>query len=322
VVGKTGGLDEAVRDVDPESVDPAVEPEAQDAAELGPHVGVRPVEIGLRRVEEVQVPLSGGAVGLGDARPRRTAEDRLPVVRGHVSMQALAVAEHVARTLGAARLGRERRLEPLVLVGRVVGDQVDDEADAAGMRLGDQLVEVVERAEDGIDVAVVGDIVAGILLRRGHERRQPQRVDAELGQVVEVRRDAPQIADAVAVRIREGARVDLVDHGRAPPLPTGVGGEGEGVREHGDVRGGHPSRIRQALARRALRRAARDLVPDTPRACTSAPRVVRGTSCETPRIPSPRGRSPAETRRGGPDPWSFAGGVRDGGALGWARADT
>ena len=44
-------------------------------------------------------------------------------------------------------------------------------------------VEVGERAEERVDVAVVGDVVAGVALRRGVERREPDRVDAELLQV-------------------------------------------------------------------------------------------------------------------------------------------
>ena len=166
-------------DVDAEAVDAAVEPEAQDAAELLAHLLVRPVEVGLRRVEEVQVPLAGRAVGLDDARPGRAAEDRLPVVRGQLAVRALAVAEQVARALGAAGRGDERLLEPFVLVGRVVRNQIDDDTDAAVVGSGEHHVEVGQRAEERVDVAVVADVVAGVLLRRPLERAQPDRVDAE-----------------------------------------------------------------------------------------------------------------------------------------------
>src|SRR3712207_8417093 len=49
--------------VDPDAVDAAVEPEADDAVELLPHGGVVPVEVGLLGGEQVQVPLAGPAVG-------------------------------------------------------------------------------------------------------------------------------------------------------------------------------------------------------------------------------------------------------------------
>ena len=91
-----------------------------------------------------------------------------------------AVAEEVAGALGAARAGGQRGLEPLVLVGGVVGHQVDDHPQAELVGLRDQRVGVGERAEERVDVAVVGDVVAVVVLRRGVERRDPERVDAEV----------------------------------------------------------------------------------------------------------------------------------------------
>ena len=51
-------FDERVRDVDPKPVDVAFEPELQHVVELGADVLVRPVEIGLLRGEEMQIPLT------------------------------------------------------------------------------------------------------------------------------------------------------------------------------------------------------------------------------------------------------------------------
>ncbi len=205
-------LEEAVRHVDAEPVDPAVEPEAQDVLEHRRHLGVAPVEVGLAGVEEVEVPLA-----VLDLGPRRTAEDRAPVVGGTVG----AVAEEVAGALRAARPGRQRRLEPLVLVGGVVGHQVDDDAQVQLVGPGHQGVGVGQRAEQRVDVAVVGDVVAVVVLRRGVERRDPQRVDTQLGEVGEPRRDAGEVADAVAVAVGEAADVDLVDDGVPPPVVAG-----------------------------------------------------------------------------------------------------
>jgi hypothetical protein len=151
--------------VDAEAVDAPVQPEAQDRRERGAHLGVLPVEVRLLGVEDVQVPLAGLAVGLGDTRPRGAAEDGLPVVRGQLAVLAAALAEHVALALGRARTGGEGSLEPLVLVGGVVGHHVDDDLEAELVRTGDHGVGVGERAEDGVDVAVVRDVVAGVRLR-------------------------------------------------------------------------------------------------------------------------------------------------------------
>ncbi len=48
-IGQGGVLDQPVRDVDPEAVNPAVEPEPQDVDELVADLAVRPVEVRLGR---------------------------------------------------------------------------------------------------------------------------------------------------------------------------------------------------------------------------------------------------------------------------------
>ena len=53
----------------------------------------------------------------------------------------------------------------------------------------DERVEVVERAELWVDVDVVGDVIAVVSLWRGIERRQPERIDAELFQIRQARAD-------------------------------------------------------------------------------------------------------------------------------------
>jgi hypothetical protein len=69
----------------------------------------------------------------------RAAEEGLPVVRRRV---ADPVAEHVARPLPAAGRGDQRLLEPHVLVGGVVRDEVDDDLET-------QLVRVLEHGVEG-----------------------------------------------------------------------------------------------------------------------------------------------------------------------------
>ena len=100
----------------------------------------------------------------------------------------------------------ERRLEPGVRVGAVVGHDVDDDPDAQRVRLRDQRLGLGQGAEDRVDVAVVGHVVAGVGHRRGVPGAEPDRVDAERGQVVQAGPDAGEVADAVAVAVGEAAR--------------------------------------------------------------------------------------------------------------------
>jgi hypothetical protein len=78
---------------------------------------------------------------------------------------ARPVAEVVAAPLEAAGEGGERRLEPAVLAARVVRDDVHHHPHAELVRPADQGVRVVQGAEDGVDVAVVRDVVPRVVLR-------------------------------------------------------------------------------------------------------------------------------------------------------------
>jgi len=85
----------------------------------------------------------------------------------------------------------------------VVHDQVDDDPDAALVGSLDQLGELRHRAVLRGDRAVVGDVVAAVAQRRRVERQEPEAVDAEPAEVVELVDHAAQVADAVVGRVRE-----------------------------------------------------------------------------------------------------------------------
>ena len=66
-----------------------------------------------------------------------------------------------------------------MLVAGVARHEVDHHLEPEPVRLGQQGVEIGERAEQGVDGAVVGDVVAVVLHRRLEEGRDPDRVDAQ-----------------------------------------------------------------------------------------------------------------------------------------------
>ena len=110
-----------------------------------------------------------------------------------------------------------RRLEPRMLVGGVVDHQVHHDLESALVRFGQQLVHVVKRAEQRVDVPVVGDVVAVVVLRGPVDRGEPQHIHAEVGEIVEAGGDALKISETIAVRVLEGTWVNLVDDGVRPP---------------------------------------------------------------------------------------------------------
>src|SRR5690606_20448653 len=79
-------------------------------------------------------------------------------------------------------------------------------------------VEIAKRAKHRIDIGIVGHVVAVILHRRAIEWRNPDRINAKLGDVLKPLDDALKVADAIAVRVAEGARIDLIDYRAAEPI--------------------------------------------------------------------------------------------------------
>ena len=169
-----------------------------------------PVQVGLLEEVRVIVILARQRV----SRPRAAAEDASPVVRRSAARRRIAPDVPISprRVPGQARVR-----EPGMPVRGVVRDVVEDDLEPTPMGLVEERVEVGEGAEPRIDGAVVGDVVAEVGHRRGIDRRDPERVHAEPLEVGEALRDAGQVADAVAVRVQERARVDLVDHASLPP---------------------------------------------------------------------------------------------------------
>ena len=199
VVAQLGVLHEPVQRVEAEAVHPAPEPEADDVRHGRDDLGVAPVEVGLFRIEGVEVP----AAAVGVARPGRAAEGRTPVVR-----RLRRVADDVE--VGALA-------EPRVLDRRVAGHEVHEHAQAQPLGLDQQGVEVVEGPEARVDGVEVADVVAEVVVWARVERRQPHRLRAQRGHVREPLHGAAQVAEAVAVAVLKRARVDLVDGCSLPP---------------------------------------------------------------------------------------------------------
>ena len=109
-------------------------------------------------------------------------------------------------------------MEQLVLVARVVRNDIDDDLDAELVCAGDESVGVANRAEAWINVGVIGDVVAAVLLWRRVERGEPQGIDAQILEVVEFCGDTGQVAHAVTVCVSERARIHLINNGVAPPF--------------------------------------------------------------------------------------------------------
>ena len=112
-------------------------------------------------------------------------------------------------------------LEPRVLVAGVVHHHVGDDPHVAPVRLLDQLHHVAQRAVLGQHGEEVADVVAAVAQRRLVEGQEPDAVDAEPLQVVELVDEAPQVAGAVVVGVGETADEHLVEDGALVPARIG-----------------------------------------------------------------------------------------------------
>ena len=191
--------------VEPQRVDAEVEPELHHVDHGVHDRRVVVIQVGLMREEAVPVILFGDRV-VRPVRLLRIGEDD-----PGFGKLLVGVAPHVELALGRSRRGVPRALEPRMLIGRVVDDQLDEDLDVPLVRRLDERLEGVERPVLRVDVPVVGDVVPVVAERRGEERQQPQAGDAEALQVIQLLRDPLKVADAVVVAVEERLDVRLID---------------------------------------------------------------------------------------------------------------
>ena len=142
----------------------------------------------------------------GDILPRVSAELRRPIRR---RLPLLAVLPDVV--VHVVGIACKRAFEPLVFGRCMVEYHIKHKTNAACLCRADERIHILHRAEARIDGAVVGDVIAAVVLRRGEKRREPEEVDAQLLQVAELCGDALQVAEPIPVRVVEGFRIDLID---------------------------------------------------------------------------------------------------------------
>ena len=147
--------------------------------------------------------------------PCGTAKDRQPVIGGRAVR--LWIGPDVPIRLGIIA-ALAAFCKPRVLVRAMREHQIDHHPQTQIMRLGHQCIKVREIAEHRIDVAIVAHVITVILHWRREERRNPDRVHPERGNMLEPRGDARQIANAIAIAVLIAAWIDLIDHRPTPPV--------------------------------------------------------------------------------------------------------
>ena len=146
------------------------------------HLRVVPVQVRLLGEELVQVPLLGRRVpGPG---PAALDEGAPPVVRRNVG--PAAVPPHVPVPLGGRPVSARDSTNHGCWSEVWLGTRSTTTRMPELVGVGEEAVEGGQVAEERVDVAEVGHVVAEVGHRRAVERRQPDGVDTQPGQVVEV----------------------------------------------------------------------------------------------------------------------------------------
>ena len=202
-------LGDKVHHIEAEARHAAVAPEAHHIHECIAHLGVCPIEVRLAHIVHVQVPFAQARLPL----PGAPAKGALPVGGRFPRVAGARASPPVAQDVEAlvALIASKRPLEPGVLHGGMAEHHVEHDAEASRSGLAHKLVEIVHRSVDRIYRAVIRDVIAVVALRGGEERRDPHIVDSQRGQVVELRGDARQVADAIAIAVAKALDVDLID---------------------------------------------------------------------------------------------------------------
>ena len=134
------------------------------------------VQIPLEAVEGGPHPLADvGAVGEA-ARPL-VGED---LAQGALVGVGLGAVREDEVVLGVVGVARQRSLRPAVLVGGVVEDEVEHQADAVLPQERGEGAQIVDGAQLRVDGAIVADGIAAVVVafRRAEERHEVQVGDA------------------------------------------------------------------------------------------------------------------------------------------------
>lgn len=211
IVGELRVMQIGIRHIEAEAIHTSVEPEAQHIHAGFHHFLIVEVELRLALQELVMVILPPNGI----PRPSLPAESRQPVVRYRAVFLRIGPDIPVRLRIVGGELAL---LKPGMPLGCMRQHLIHDHPDAAPMCRLHQPVEILKRPHLRRDIAIIRDVIAEVAIGRGIEGRKPDRLCAERRHMVELLLDAFQVAHAVAIRVAETARVNLIDDRTLPPF--------------------------------------------------------------------------------------------------------
>ena len=108
--------------------------------------------------------------------------------------------------------------KPSMLIRGMVYHQIHDDLQPSLMGLFQHLIEILHRTELFHDRLIIANIISVVVIRRLIHRRQPDHIDAQLLQIIQLGRNSFQISDTIPIAIHKASRIDLIHHRFFPPL--------------------------------------------------------------------------------------------------------
>ena len=112
--------------------------------------------------------------------------------------------------------------KPRMLVRGVAGNQIHTDLDSFGMCILNESYQIRVRAETRVYLIVVGDVIATVLELAAEHRADPDRIESQILDIIQLRADSLQVAIAVTIAVLERRRVDVVDGSGIEPPRIGL----------------------------------------------------------------------------------------------------
>jgi hypothetical protein len=201
--------------VEPQAVHPHRHPEIDGSEQLRVDKRIVEIQVWLMSVKSVPV------VGLGQRVPGPVGSLEILEDDARIPVFARIVGPDIQVALRRTLRRPPRPLEPGVLIGGVIENQLGDDPQTTFMSQVKEGAEVFQRAIARVDGKVVGNVIAIVLKRRRIEGQQPQRRDSQFGEVIKPVDQPTEIADAVTITILKRLDVQLVNDSALEPKGIG-----------------------------------------------------------------------------------------------------
>ena len=193
-----------------EAVDSFVAPEFHHVINFLTDLFVFPVQIRLFFGKKVKII----HLGLRIVFPCGTGEAASPVVR---LFSVYRIFPDVVVPVWIV-FGLFAFQEPLVLIRGMVYHQIHQHLDFTPVRFLKKLFIVVHSSVVLVNSAVIGNVVAIVILRRLQHRGNPQNINAKLFQVIQFFYNSVDISDSVPIAVVKAFGINLIYNAFFPPV--------------------------------------------------------------------------------------------------------